>query len=129
MTAKLEVHEHSYISGPNANISGRKVVHSHEGGDRPHQHEHTGPASRTIDKDEWNARTGLRGGGRKKFTARPTGPQMAPLALQPDQLSYEIIIVGPPATGANGPGLAVPARLDLAIGARPRRVSGRKVST
>ncbi len=122
---KLEVHEHSYVSGPNANICGRRVVHSHEGGDVPHEHEHTGPASRTIDKDEWFARTGLRGGGRKKFTAKPAGPQLATIPTAPS--TYEIIVIGKPATtGTTGPGLSIVHRLDLALGAKPSRARGPK---
>lgn len=75
---KLEVHSHSYVYGPNAHRSpSRKVVHSHEGGNERHQHDELGPATYTIDKDEWFAKTGLRGGGRKKFTTKPSGPQLA----------------------------------------------------
>ena len=122
-----EVHEHSYITGPNANICGRKLVHSHEGGDVPHKHEHTGPAARTIDKDEWYAATGLKGGGRKKFTKRPTGPQLPTIVVEPP--TFEIIVVGAPNTAATGPGDAVPHRLRLAFGARVTRVTGpRKVA-
>lgn len=94
---KLEVHEHWIIAGPNANKSWlNKFEHSHEGGDVPHKHDdgihETGPAARTIDKDEWFAATGLRGGGRKKFTAKPTGPQMPLVRTEPCKI--EVIIVG-----------------------------------
>lgn len=75
----LEVHEHCYIHGPNAHLVGRdKIAHSHVGGDRMHSHDLTGPAAYTIDRDEWLAATGLRGGGRKRFTAAATGPQIRP---------------------------------------------------
>ena len=89
--AKLEVHEHSYISGPHACWSGYKLVHSHEGGDKPHVHEHTGPAARTIDKDEWFRVTGLKGGGRKKFTSKPSGPQLSMISVAPS--TFEVIIL------------------------------------
>lgn len=120
--SRLEVHRHAIISGPRANKSWcNEIVHSHEGGDQPHEHENTGPASRTIDKDEWYARTGLRGGGRKKFTAKPTGEQFATIPTAP--LTYEIILVGKPVTtGATGPGLSIVHRLDLACDAKPRSV-------
>lgn len=73
----LEVHEHCIISGPRAYTAGlNKVRHSHADGDRAHSHADTGPASYTIDKDEWAAATGLRGGGRKKFTKRASGEQL-----------------------------------------------------
>lgn len=92
----LEMHEHSQISGPGHNISrnGRlpHINHSHQGGDKPHQHEHHGPASYTIDKDEWFAATGLRGGGRKVFTAAPTGPQLPIVELADWQKSFEVIV-------------------------------------
>ena len=120
-----EVHEHSYVSGPNANVCGRKLVHSHEGGNEPHQHEHVGPASFTIDKDEWFRATGLRGGGRKKFTRAPSGEQLAMVPLADSQLRYDIIIVGDGGASAatgTGPGIAPVARLKLACGATPRSV-------
>lgn len=67
---RLEVHEHAFTSG-----RWDKISHSHEGGDAPHEHPDTGPASYTIDKDEWARKTGLRGGGRKKYTAKASGEQ------------------------------------------------------
>jgi hypothetical protein len=77
MPATLEVHRHSYISGPLSRRSGTDIVHSHEGGNGQHYHPATGPATYTIDKDEWWLQTGgLRGGGRKRFTTRPVGPQL-----------------------------------------------------
>lgn len=72
----FEVHEHCYISGPNINLLTHKFSHSHPNGNVPHTHPDTGPSSYTIDKDEWFAATGLKGGGRKKFTAKPTGSQL-----------------------------------------------------
>jgi hypothetical protein len=35
----MEVHEHAIISGPRSHHSGAAIVHSHPGGDEPHQHE------------------------------------------------------------------------------------------
>ncbi len=69
---QYEVHAHHWVSGSRRG----QFSHSHEGGDVGHEHTNTGPAAFTIDKDEWAAATGLRGGGRKKFTKRPAGEQM-----------------------------------------------------
>lgn len=110
---RLEVHRHTYISGPNAgHPSRRDVFHSHEGGDNPHQHLDTGPATYTIDKDDWFRTTGLRGGARKKFTAKPTGPQLQRVELEAWQRSFRII-VGPPPKGHHGEGggLAMAVRM------------------
>jgi hypothetical protein len=70
---KFEVHTHA-LFGRGGSV--RTITHSHVGGDTPHLHDGSGPASYTIDKDEWFALTGLRGGGRKKFTVKPTGEQL-----------------------------------------------------
>jgi hypothetical protein len=131
---RLEVHEHSYVSGRYANGGGyskdgrwiTKVVHSHEGGDQPHQHEHTGPASYTIDKDEWLKATGLRGGGRKKFTAKPSGEQMPVVELEDWQKSFEVVICAPPKVYVGeGPGIALPMRLVKTFGLKVSRVTER----
>jgi hypothetical protein len=122
----FEVHEHCYISGPRANggcydRSGKwqigKFSHSHEGGSVPHKHPQTGPSVYTIDKDDWFRSTGLRGGGRKKFTAKPTGEQLPWKELEHWQKSFQIII-GPrtPETRGEGPGIALPARMVLTFG-------------
>lgn len=97
MSAHLEVHTHSYVSGPNAtgtyqNGFCTKIEHSHEGGDVPHEHPHTGPACYVIDKDRWAARTGLKGGGRKKYTNKPSGPQLPYVERTPEQDTFEIIV-------------------------------------
>lgn len=77
--AQLEVHVHSYVTGPKANRGeGSKITHSHVGGSHSHRSD-TGPAQFVIDKDDWAHRTGLRGGGRKKFTSKASGPQLAVL--------------------------------------------------
>lgn len=117
---RLEVHEHCFIRGPRSCFAGSergRVVHSHEGGDVPHQHPDTGPASYTIDKDEWLAATGLRGGGRKKFTAKPIGEQIDRVELEDWQREFEVI-VGPPPPGfeGEGAGIAPAARMVLAFG-------------
>lgn len=128
-TGTLETHEHCIISGPNANKSWlNKFTHSHEGGDKPHVHNdgthETGPGAYTIDKDEWRARTGMIGGGRKKFTTKPIGPQM-PL-VRTDAPTMKIVIVGDGGAaagrGASGPGLAVVDRLQLSLGMRVESV-------
>ncbi|MCC8949322.1 hypothetical protein H8A97_30525 [Bradyrhizobium sp. Arg62] len=99
---KLEVHEHTIISGPRAN-RGLSIVHSHEGGSEPHQHPHTGPASYTIDRDEWLKATGMCGGGRKRFTKTPEGEQLPIDDLEDWQKTFEIH-VGPPPPGFEGTG-------------------------
>jgi hypothetical protein len=140
--AKLEVHEHCYITGPNSRFAGHarsRLVHAHEGGDQPHEHvdatHRTGPGSYTIDKDEWHARTGLRGGGRKRFVTKPTGEQMPFVAREPSRI--DIVIHGDggaaAARGGQGPGLAVVDRMVLGFKARVHSVTtdpgtGRKAS-
>ena len=120
---KLEVHEHSYITGPKSRFAGlpqSRLVHSHEGGDKPHVHEDlahtTGCGSYTIDKDEWFLKTGMRGGGRKKFTVKPSGLQMPLVAIKAPQI--RVIVAGDggaaAARGAKGPGLATVIRMQLA---------------
>lgn len=88
MARNLEMHEHWNLRRAGANVN-----HSHEGGNKPHQHEGYGPASYTIDKDEWRRATGLRGGGRKAFTGQPRGPQMPVQDLEDWQKSFEVVVV------------------------------------
>jgi hypothetical protein len=124
--SKLEVHEHCYITGPNARWAGdrSKLVHSHEGGNKPNEHadetQRTGPGCYTIDKDEWFARTGMRGGGRKKFTNQPSGVQLPIVEIDPPQI--RIFIHGDggaeAARGCTGPGLALVDRMELAVKAK-----------
>lgn len=110
--AQFEVHEHCYVSGPRANGAYYKFSHSHEGGDQPHQHPNTGPASYTIDKDEWFRATGLRGGGLKKFTTRPTGEQLPWQELEAWQKTFEVVIHGDPTPElGEGPGIAPAVRM------------------
>lgn len=122
---KLEVHEHSFIRGPRSRWAGTdagRLIHSHEGGDQPHSHPDTGPASYTIDKDEWFQATGLRGGGRKKFTATPNGEQFEVIPRAPEEDAFEIVFCDPPApagfTGEGG-GHYTAARMVLAFDLRP----------
>ena len=106
---KLEIHRHSFISGPVMSFS-----HSHAGGDHPHQHDGVGPASYTIDKDEWRMATGLRGGGKKKYSARPSGPQLEIRDLEEWQKSFKVVICQPPKKYVGeGPGVVAAARLTL----------------
>lgn len=102
---RLEIHEHCIISGLRSHRTGSwpdgmgsKFSHSHEGGDKPHTHPDTGPASYVIDRDEWARATGLSGGGRKKFTARPTGEQYAVLPQEP--AVFDIFILDSGVRGA-----------------------------
>jgi hypothetical protein len=121
----LDVHEHVFVSGPRSHgmfiRATQKTTahfsHSHEGGDVPHQHPDTGPASYTIDKDEWFRATGLRGGGRKKFTAKPNGEQFQIVELEDWQKSFEIIVGPPPKEyHGEGPGISPAARMILGFG-------------
>lgn len=117
---RLEVHEHCFIRGERARFAGLamgKLVHSHEGGDVPHQHPDTGPGSYTIDKDEWMRATGLKGGGKKRFTPKPNGEQPPIVELEDWQKSFEIIVCKPPTEYiGEGPGIAPAARMILGFG-------------
>lgn len=101
---RLEVHEHCFVSGPRRGRFGNSwpagqasdFEHSHPGGNEPHSHPDTGPASYTIDKDEWLRMTGLSGGGRKKFTTKPSGDQLPFVPRTPEESSFEIIMSDPP---------------------------------
>lgn len=109
----LEKHKHCIIRGPRSSESWRNnIVHSHEGGDKPHTHPDTGPGAYTIDKDDWYATTGLRGGGRKTFTKVPSGEQLGEVI--PYDGSFRVIICDPPCPPGhrgNGPGEALPLRI------------------
>ena len=93
MAGRFEVHEHSYVSGPNARWAspGNRLEHSHADGSTGHQHPDTGPAAFTIDKDEWYAATGMKGGGRKAYTKVPSGPQLERVELEPWQTTFEVV--------------------------------------
>ncbi len=96
----LEVHCHHYLSGASS------VEHAHEGGDVPHKHPDTGPATYTIDKDEWHAVTGLDGGGRKKFAHKPTGPQLPTVELEDWQRTFRVVFVDEYTDGHAGAGIS-----------------------
>jgi hypothetical protein len=121
---QLEMHEHTYISGPRANgvfdpkrqKTTSTFSHSHANGSTPHQHPHTGPACYVIDKDDWKRVTGMRGGGRKQYTAAPSGEQLPFVELDDAQKSFKVICVGPPSTNGTGPGVSLPARMVLQFG-------------
>ena len=85
-----EQHDHAFVTGPQR---GQTLTHSHEGGSRGHRHEHTGPARFVIDKDAWAAATGLRGGGRKKYAAKPSGPQLPLVPLTREQSTFNVVFV------------------------------------
>lgn len=116
MRKPFEVHEHSIISGPKEN-RGEKIVHSHEGGDIPHKHEHTGPATYTIDQDDWSRATdGVAGGGRKRFTQKPEGEQLPRIELEDWQKGFEIHHgPAPPGFEGTGGGHLAAARMTLAF--------------
>lgn len=110
----LEVHEHSIISGPRSNC-GAKIIHSHEDGEIPHQHPCMGPATYTIDEDDWHRMTGLAGGSRKRFTKIPEGEQLPRVELEDWQKSFEIHYGDPPPNfKGTGGGHFTAARMVLA---------------
>lgn len=102
---RLEVHEHAFITSPRSKASYRfdpatrettwqgrtDVVHSHPDGNAGHEHPDTGPSTYTIDRDEWYAATGLRGGGRKTFTARPSGEQLPFVARTAEEQTFLVV--------------------------------------
>lgn len=92
----FEIHEHSFVSGPRAGHWSRsRVLHSHEGSSTPHEHPNTGPASYTIDKDEWARATGMVGGGRRQFTRLPSGEQIGPpIPRSEADNTFQVIYVG-----------------------------------
>ncbi len=96
----LEVHSHHYLSSTSS------FEHSHEGGGVPHKHPDTGPATFVIDKDEWHAATGLDGGGRKKFTHKPTGPQLPIAELEDWQRTFRVVFVDEYTDGHAGAGIS-----------------------
>lgn len=123
-SASLEVHEHVFIRGPRARFAGtddNRIRHSHEGGDVPHQHPETGPASYTIDKDQWFAATGLNGGSRKEFTKKPAGEQLPIVELADWQKSFNVYI-GPPPKDFRGTGAGPAPIARMVLGARMRPV-------
>jgi len=125
VSKKFEVHEHYWITGRQARMAaGYKFYHSHEGGDGPHEHvegdSRTGPASYTIDKRDWLRATGSVGGSEKKFSAKPTGPQLPFVKTEPTKV--RIVVVGDGgasvARDCSGPGVLPVARIVLGFRAK-----------
>lgn len=85
--ARFEVHEHTLL---NSRMSpAPKVRHSHEGGDKPHQHPDTGPAAY--------------GRSKPPFTVHAIGQQLPWVELEEWQKSFEIIVCDPsPSKGQEG---------------------------
>lgn len=113
---KFEVHSHSFISGPRSS-RGQGIVHSHAGGELPHKHPETGPASYTIDKRDWLRMTGLEGGGEKEFTPKPDGEQLPIVELEEWQKSFEIHH-GEPPVGFEGSGGGFYTAARMVLGSR-----------
>lgn len=119
MSGRFEVHEHHYVSGPNAN-RGRTIVHSHFGGNAPHTHPETGPSVFTIDRHDWRRTTGITLPRKqaKKFTDEPKGPQLPATAYNAD---FEVIVTGknPPGWKGEGGGHLAMARMALTFKGTP----------
>jgi hypothetical protein len=84
--AKLRIHEHHITSGPRSHRTGNwppgkgsEIVHSHEGGDVPHSHPETGPASFLLTKP--------------KFTARATGEQFPYVKTPESELFFDVFVL------------------------------------
>lgn len=76
----FQVHEHTVL---NSRMSpAPKIVHSHAGGERPHQHPNCGPA--------------FYGHGKPTFSAKPKGEPLPWVELEDWQKSFEIVICDPP---------------------------------
>lgn len=103
---RFEVHEHAFLRRQG------HVVHSHDGGDRPHQHRDTGPADYS---------------GARKLTRTPTGEQFPSVELEPWQTQFEVIFYDPPAEHrGHGPGELPIARMVNAFRMTPRLIDRRR---
>lgn len=93
--APYQVHEHIVLNSRRSPAP--KVVHAHEGGDRPHQHQDCGPA--------------FYGYRKPTFSAKPKGDQLPIVELEAWQTSFEVHLCAPmPSKGqpgyiGDGPGL------------------------
>lgn len=130
MTAPLEVHAHSYVGQRPPGVPNweHRFEHAHDDGQDPHQHPEIGPASYTIDKDEWFATTGMHGGGRKEFVQRPKGPQYPRVELEDHQRHFTVVFADPgfaPAGDRDFPGGSAVARMALTFGMEPEYVDER----
>lgn len=125
----LEVHEHwrsgrrGYRFDPATRdttwVDDTRLTHSHEDGSSGHRHPETGCALLTIDKDAWKAATGLKGGGRKTYTTRPSGEQLAYVALTIEERTFTVVLTLPiPESTSDVDGAAV-ARLMLGLDMTP----------
>ncbi len=86
--ATFQVHEHTVL---NTRWSpAPKVVHAHDGGDRPHQHPDCGPA--------------FYGYRKATYSAKPKGEQRPWKDLEDWQGHFEIHVVGPPSPSKGQPG-------------------------
>jgi len=96
-TTRYQVHVHSVLNSRRSPVP--KTVHSHEGGDQPHQHPNCGPAFYGYPRQT------------PKFSAKPKGEQRPWQDLEDWQKSFEIHVCDPlPAKGkpgyiGEGPGL------------------------
>lgn len=93
--AKVETHEHNFVSGARANGWNDEFVHSHEGGSVRHQHLHTGPAYYLG----------------SKFTAEPKGEQMPMVPLEEWQKSFTVVITPWNKGFGEGPGTMAAERM------------------
>lgn len=115
LSEQFEVHEHTVLSSRMSPAP--KVRHSHAGGDVPHQHPNTGPATYDIDGEAWFRSTGQRRRGKKTFTTKPKGEQLPIVELEEWQKSFEIVICDPmpgkgePGYVGEGPGVLLPMRI------------------
>lgn len=84
----LEVHEHTFVSGPRNrsgvgkdgkwHIGGEKIRHSHPEGSAPHTHPGSGPS--------------FYGYRKPKVTKRPTGEQLEVILRTEEENSFELVL-------------------------------------
>lgn len=84
----LEVHEHTFVSGPRNrsgvgkdgkwHIGGERIRHSHPGGSVPHTHPSSGPS--------------FYGYRKLKVTKRPTGEQLEVIPRTEEENTFELVI-------------------------------------
>ncbi len=84
----FEMHEHCYVTGPNATAGYRadgkwhesKFSHAHADGSRGHRHPDTGPASFQRAKH-------------KKYTAKPNGPQLPFVERTAEESIFHVVFI------------------------------------
>ncbi|HLW51338.1 MAG TPA: hypothetical protein VKW06_00720 [Candidatus Angelobacter sp.] len=84
----LELHSHTFVSGPRSKSGygkdgkwhecGEKISHSHTGGSVPHRHEHTGPS--------------FYGYRKPKVTQKPKGEYLEIVAIPDEEQSFDLVI-------------------------------------